>query len=846
MSSANTDEVIQKRLLEKEEQAKEPLKYLYQPNADILKNQLSFSQAGMTLLPYQSDKDFVKNYPFIPYQFSLLQKIFEVIRRVGATGLHLAKGERSMLDAFQHAAQKVSHEEIGILVPLYDFYPSIENFLDSPVISSINRAKENPTLGEFDAGIMQILFMIRYVDEIKGTIDNLVTLCIDHIDADRVKIKEKIEKSLSRLEKNTLISRSGDHYYFLTNEEQDISREIKGIQITPGEESNLLGRIIYDDINKQSKKHRYSKTGKDFDYNRLCDGYAIGGRIEKGLILSIISPFFEEYELHGRERCIAESSNDGGYILIKLLENEKLITEVREYIKTEKYILQKNVGNDEVKRILENIKSENRERKNRITNLLKEMLQEAEFYIAGQAFDPETQDPYSSFIKAFDYLIDTTFPKMKYIENPSQHPLEEIQSILRRNDLAEMSLNFEVPENNPDAIKEIKNYIDLYSSQSRQLILDDLIRDRFANRPYGWQEFQTLLLLIKLYLSGNIHLVMNNTVLERTRIYESISKTSNWKKITIRQRKKTDPAKIESARQLGQVLFAEMGKDKEDALVEFLKNKLLFWQQRLEKYNQWADMGNYPGKSEIKRGLELISQLLSLKDSFAFIEAFIEKEQELKEFASPFHDINNFYENQKKIWDDLRNAKNTFEINRYELENIEGIKKNLLHIDEILNSTSPYSLIKDIPNLVLRIRNANDEILNTKREELNKVGKECLNDLDTQAKKLGMSDEETEKSKQVIQSFLNNAQQEKSAANLELNKKRIREILEEEVSRLERLAQIQDPEKVADIKQVEKIDLSSYADDAYLETEEDVHKLIERIKNKLTAIINEGKRIKIR
>jgi len=846
LSSANTDEVIQKRLLEKEEPSKEPLKNLYQPNADILKNQLSFSQAGMTLLPYQSDKDFVKNYPFIPYQFSLLQKIFEVIRRVGATGLHLARGERSMLDAFQHAAQKVSHEDTGILVPLYDFYPSIENFLDTSVKSSIQKAKENPTLGEFDACILQILFMIRYVDEIKATIDNLVTLCIDHIDADRLSLKEKIEKSLSKLEKNTLISRSGDHYYFLTNEEQDISREIKIIQISPGEESNLLGRIIYDDINKQNKKHRYSKTGKDFEYNRLCDGYAIGGRIEKGLTISIISPFFEEYDLYGRERCIAESSNDGGYILVKLLDNEKLISEVREYIKTEKYIQQKNAGNPEVERILRDRKDENRERRNRITNFLKEMLQEAEFFIAGQAFDPETQDPYSSFIKAFDYLIDTTFPKMKYIENPTQHPLEEIQSILRKNDLAEMVLDFEVPENNPDAIKEIKNYIDLYASQSKQIILDDLIRNIFANRPYGWQEFQTLLLLIKLYLSGNIHLVMNNTVLERTRIYEIISKTSNWKKITIRQRKKTDPAKIESARQLGQVLFAEMGPDKEDALVEFLKKQLLSWQQRLEKYNQWADMGNYPGKSEIKQGLGLISQLMSPKDSFAFIEAFIEKEQELKEFASPFHDIKNFYENQKKIWDDLREAKSTFGINRYELENVKGIKENLIHIDEILNSTSPYSLIKDIPNLVLRIRNANDEILNTKREELNKVGKECLNELDTQVKKLGMSDDETEKSKQVIQSFLNNAQQEKSAANLELNKKRIREILVEEVPRLESLVQTQDPENPVDIKQTEKIDLSSYADDTYLETEDDIRKLIERIKSKLTTIINEGKRIKIR
>jgi hypothetical protein len=30
---------------------------------------------------------------------------------------------------------------------------------------------------------LQVLFLIRYVDEMKGNVDNLVTLCLDQIDA---------------------------------------------------------------------------------------------------------------------------------------------------------------------------------------------------------------------------------------------------------------------------------------------------------------------------------------------------------------------------------------------------------------------------------------------------------------------------------------------------------------------------------------------------------------------------------------------------------------------------------------------------------------------------------------
>jgi len=139
LSSANVDEVIQSRLLAKLEDVKDELEAQFKQKGDILKNQLTFKNCGMTFRQFKDGEDFVKNYPFAPYQFQLIQKIFESIRKAGATGLHLARGERSMLDAFQSAAKTVSNNEVGLLVPLYDFYPSIESFLDTSVKKTIDQ-----------------------------------------------------------------------------------------------------------------------------------------------------------------------------------------------------------------------------------------------------------------------------------------------------------------------------------------------------------------------------------------------------------------------------------------------------------------------------------------------------------------------------------------------------------------------------------------------------------------------------------------------------------------------------------------------------------------------------------
>ena len=196
----------------------------------------------MTFRHFKDGEDFVKNYPFAPYQFQLIQKIFEAIRKAGATGMHLARGERSMLDAFQSAAKTVSINEVGVLVPLYDFYPSIESFLDTAVKKTIDQAETNPSLEPFDIQLLQVLFLIRYVDEMKGNVDNLVTLCLDQIDGDRLALRRRIEESLGRLEKETLISRSGDIYSFLTNEERDINKEIKQVDLSERRRSQTPGR----------------------------------------------------------------------------------------------------------------------------------------------------------------------------------------------------------------------------------------------------------------------------------------------------------------------------------------------------------------------------------------------------------------------------------------------------------------------------------------------------------------------------------------------------------------------------------------------------------------------------
>lgn len=140
-----------------------------------------------------------------------MQKVFESIRKVGATGKHLSKGERSLLDAFQSAAVRNAERGIDALVPIYDFYPSIESFIDTSAKRSIDEAPANLLLESYDVQLLKALFLIRYIpDIIKPNVDNLATLCVDQIDADKLALRRRIQESLTRLEHQRLVSRNGD------------------------------------------------------------------------------------------------------------------------------------------------------------------------------------------------------------------------------------------------------------------------------------------------------------------------------------------------------------------------------------------------------------------------------------------------------------------------------------------------------------------------------------------------------------------------------------------------------------------------------------------------------------
>jgi hypothetical protein len=609
LSSANTDEVIKLRLLDKKPDVAESLEALYADKEQILKNHNRFSSGTADMPGYKNSEDFVRSYPFIPYQFGLLQKVLTQIREHGMTGKHLSQGERSMLAAFQDAAKQLMDQSVGTLIPFHAFYHSIEDFLDTSIKVAVTQATSNSRLEEFDIEILKTLFMIKWVKELKGTVENLVTLSLSHIDEDRVSLKTKIEKALSRLEKETLIQRNGDVYEFLTNEEQDVGREIKSTQVQSDEMLQELQKIVWEELYNGTRKYSYNQHN-DYTLTRLLDDLSYGQAGD--LTLYVITPYGDDYSRLQEDAAALLHSGSGSSVLVRLPNVSEPFNELFDYVRTDKYVKQKNRDglNPSLVTILQTRASENNHRRARAVEAFEKLLVNADLFVGGKKLGRLGNTPKEVFAGGLKVFVENNYPKLGYLKSYFDND-KQLQQVLQAG-----SLQFNADGTHPNELahEEMIRYLD-NQQQRHQIVTLKTLGDHFTKPPYGWTERDAQGVLLELLKLNKVELKyqLNPVDLSKLEVSKMVTR-GELDKYTLRVPRLVDTAALQLARNLAhdELSMANVPGEPQplfDRYREYLKTKLENVTQHLTRVEQ----GGYPFGDELKRHKALLKDLLDTR-----------------------------------------------------------------------------------------------------------------------------------------------------------------------------------------------------------------------------------------
>ena len=721
LSSANVDEVIRKRILAKNEVAKNTLEADYPNHESILNNLISFKDTA-EMKNYSSAADYAEVYPFIPYQFNLLQSVLTAIREHGASGKHLAEGERSMLALFQESAQSIENNEETSLIPFNIFYNALGKFVDHSHRGVIIKATENERLNDFDVELLKTLFMIKYVKEIKATVDNLTTLLIDNINADRIDIKEKIEKSLKRLTHETLIQKNGDLYSFLTNEEQDMNREIKNELIETGEIINEVSSIVFQDIYKTSK-FEYNKK-YNFQFNKAVDN-KVRGHQNGEIGVRIITGYYEIETLNSQQTRLTEEnqmvtllknlSEKNNEVIIYLNTDDVYLDEIRESLQIYKYLTRKST---EMKNELVYSKQEeNKEKKARIQLFLNEAIQTADIYINGRKSNIPEKNPEERINDALKKLVEIVFHRITYMENTPK----EGDILIAIEDAKQDKIQPLGYTTSHNALEDLESYVNDKTKMSDFPTLK-IILDRFSKAPYGFTDLDIEWLVAVLFAQRRINLKINGETISLNKyktdeIKKYLTNRQYKDKLLIIKKKETSSKQLKIVRNILKDVFNITITSENDEMMmdKFIKEVDNDQNELKDLLNEYKIFDKYPGKQIVEEALELLMDVKGQKTLEQFYNFTVENENEFLDLHDALEPIKSFFEGtQKQIF---RDAYKTYEIyskNRtYLSDNLTQIAQN---IKKILDMPNPYSYIKDLPELCNNFEIEFEKILVEKRK----------------------------------------------------------------------------------------------------------------------------------
>ena len=721
LSSSSVDEVIKKRILAKTVTAEDVLKLQYEKNQAVLRNLFSFNGAVLDLKGYAGEGEFIDTYPFVPYQFRLMQNVLAQIRKHGNSGKHLSGGERSMLSGFQEAAQAIQDKDEYALIPFSLFYDTVHTFLESSIRRVIDRcqtaADNMDGIEPYDVSILKLLYLIRYVDDVKANLDNITVLMTDDIRADKITMRQTIQQSLDRLVSQNYVSRAGDTYTFLTDDEQDIARDIRNTPVNSADVTLAIGDVIFNKL-YASKKFRYGKY--DFSYDRMIDETPItqsGGSI----LLQFITVASEIYSTD--DNVFQHKSGTNNAVMIVLSDTLPYFEELEFAMKIRNYVKGKNVAQlpEAIQTIIRSRTSEASAHEKEAEKLITQAISDSRIYVAGERLNLRISSVKDRIEQALSTLIESVYTKLEYIRKNYDSDAELLEILSGAN--KQMSFG-DIGTPNADAVKEMNEYLVRQKERALPTSMGDIQR-RFSAIPYGWREIDIAAVAAEMIADGKITLKYAGNVIATSdkKLPDYLRRKTEIDKAIISFRVAPPVALIKKSRDfLGEYYNCGLGAipDTDNELITYIIGK--FTQQRdnlndlLSK--QYANH-NYPGKAIVEQGVKLCNDLLMHKnDSIALLEQAVKMQDDFLDNAEDIADVLTFFRVQQQIFDKAQEKLDAVSAEKEYFSAEQAALTTLSKMKEILESAKPYRRISELPELTQSIQEVYDRLLNNKREEV--------------------------------------------------------------------------------------------------------------------------------
>lgn len=647
LTSADVAEVIQKRLLLKNEEGVHLLGDIYHAQVNNFKTLFDFADGSQTYRNFQDRDHFIHSYPFIPYQFALFQSSIQNLSLHNAfEGKHSSVGERSMLGVFQQVAIQIGDHQIGQLATFDLMFEGIRTALKANTQRAILLA-EKQLDNAFAIRLLKALFLVKYVKAFKPTLRNLCVLMLEGFNQDLPGLRKRVEEALNLLEQQTYIQRNGELYEYLTDEEKDVEEEIKNTEVESNDVAAELEKLVFDTVLK-NKKVRYDENGQDYPFTRKLDERLFGRESE--LCIHVISPF---HEFADNQASLVMHSFGRDELLVVMPEDERLVRDLLMYKRTEKYIRQNfSITQQEaVKRILTDKGFQNKDRYDELQKRVQTLLGKAKLYVAGNEIEIGIEDAQSRIVRGFHELIARTYSNLRmlrnvsYTENDIAQCLKASEDGLFGNDVTALA----------ESEQEMLAFIQSNHRGGVRTTVKSLL-EKFERKPYGWYYAAILCTLASICARGKVEVRSDGNLLEETDLERALRNSHGHGNVVLDPQVEFTASQVRALKEFYEDFFDEPPKASEAKALG--KETGIAIQGLIHQLTPLASQtGQYPFLNALTKVLDKLNELAGKPYTWYLTELSRQEDELLDLKEQLFDPIRKFMKGPQK---DIYNQARTF------------------------------------------------------------------------------------------------------------------------------------------------------------------------------------------
>jgi len=729
LKSNEYNDIIKKRILEKNVEGVKDLSTLYDKKKNIIENQ--FTELSSLFATFKDKNDFIDTYPFVPYQFRLINYVFDSFSAQGFVTQGVKNTERSLLGITHYTAKNTQEESTGYMVPFDSFFNSqlTENLTILATKKLEMAYSAAPKLKEkFSQRVINALFMVANLSEqyqkmFAANLDNLVYILMDTIDQDKLDLQKRVTEILELLQEKAVITKSDTNTFrFLGDDEVIVLSEIRHTKISTDAVLDSFYRDVLEKlIGDISRKVSYD--GNNYEVQFRIDDKDITSKGDFRVIFSV-----------------TDSNADISQLLLRASPQDLIVafnpfylqlrSDFQECVRINTYVRNNSdTSNKQRSETLQQFRGQAVSKMNDIISRAEQYFLQTSFISNGKELKPNEitgNNAKAKFSNALQDHLAQVYRK-KAIANSYAQTEEAFKGSTK-------STQLKTDETLTDAEREVTQVLELLNPS----MVSDVL-DKFKKPPYGWKDTATLDILFQLARKGKRKFHFLNEALDLKEFADKALNSRERQKIEVLAEDVIDHAKLYEVVQTVNAVFNKNVLEARETDANVLFKKLNeFLKQRTDEAEELLNThAYYPFTIHLRNYHATLKRLVEKRDKAILFNEILSDSSDLQPVSDHFKVTREFIDEQLEEYKKVKAFMDENTGNFSSLEDAVRTKGQRL-VNYFHEDDEPQNAFKEIKLIHKELSKAVNELVKKLKEEGLEKYNEIFDRLELKVKELGL------------------------------------------------------------------------------------------------------------